>query len=111
MRRSCLLLCWAVGIAMAADKPSYQEVRKALESKSPQFAELFSAAAGGDSYKKGQGVVAEGGNFIFAVESSSAPQVVIDENEPVRDEADGPKCVDAFGNPADFTNAQLLLHG
>lgn len=90
MRRFCLLLCWAVGIAMAADTPSYQEVRKALEAKSPQFAELFSAAAGGDSYKKGQGVVAEGGNFIFAVESSSASQVVIDENEPVRMTQTGP---------------------
>lgn len=84
MRRFCLLVCCAVGISMAADTPSYQEVRKALEAKSPQFAELFSAASGADSYKKGQGVVAEGGNFIFAVESSSAPQVVIDENEPVR---------------------------
>ena len=47
MRRPSLLLCWALGLAMAADKPSYQEVRKALEAKSPQFAEVFSAAAGG----------------------------------------------------------------
>lgn len=77
-RNSLLLLCAA--FAMAADKPSYQDVRKALDSKSPQFAELFSNAAGADAYKKGQGFVSEGGHFVFAVESPSAPQIVIDEN-------------------------------
>jgi enterochelin esterase family protein len=78
-RASLLFVC---AIAMAADKPAYQDIRKALDSKSPQFAELFATAAGSDAYKKGQGVVSEGGNFIFAVEASSAPQIVIDENEP-----------------------------
>ena len=70
-------------MAMAADQPSYQDVRKALDAKSSQLGALVTAAAGEEAFRKGQAVIAEGGNFIFAVESTSPPKIAIDENAPV----------------------------
>ena len=70
-------------MAMAADQPSYQDVRKALDANSSQLGALVTAAAGEEAFRKGQAVIAEGGNFIFAVESASPPKIAIDENAPV----------------------------
>jgi len=69
--------------AMAADQPTYQDVRKALDAKSPQLGALVVAAAGEESFKKGQAVIAEGGNFIFALDSAAPPKIVINEDSPV----------------------------
>ena len=77
-----LNLVLLTAIAMAADKPSYQEVRKALDAKSSQLGALIVAAVGEEVFKKGQAVVAEGGNFIFALESATPPQIIVNEDAP-----------------------------
>jgi enterochelin esterase-like enzyme len=87
MKFAGLLLFNAIllnAVAMAADKPSYQDVRKALDAKSSQLGALVIGAMGEEAFKKGQAVVAEGGNFIFALESATPPQIVVNEEAPVR---------------------------
>jgi enterochelin esterase family protein len=71
-------------ISRGADRPGYQEVSKALAVKSPHLLSLFEAAVGEEAFRKGQGVVTEGGSFLFALQSATAPQLIIDENAPVR---------------------------
>lgn len=83
MRLGIVVMAYAV-IAAAADTPSYQEVRKAVDGKSPQLGALLVAAVGEEAFKKGQAVVADGGAFIFGVESATPPQLVVDEDPPVR---------------------------
>ena len=82
MIKEIALLIACAGIVIGADKPSFGDIKKALDAKSPHLPSLMKAAVGEEAFQKGQGVIAEGGNFIFAVESASAPQIVVDENEP-----------------------------
>jgi enterochelin esterase-like enzyme len=78
-------LAWifSCAVVLAADKPSYDQVRKAVDAKSPGLRALLTEAAGEEAFKKGQAVVAEGPNFIFALEAATPPQIVVNENAPV----------------------------
>jgi enterochelin esterase family protein len=82
MKRLSLYLFAAA--VFAADKSSYEQIRKALDAKTPDVRALIVDGAGEEAFKKGQAVIAEGGNFIFALDSATPPQIIINEDAPAR---------------------------
>lgn len=70
-------------IALAADKPSHDEVAKAIQRQSPDLPAILNAAFDDEALKKGTAVLFQGGDFLFAVESAKAPLIIIDEKSPI----------------------------
>src|SRR5437016_2220405 len=66
-------------LSAMAQKPSYGEISQLVKSGSPELKTALPAAMGEDNLKKGSAYLGEGGDFIFAVEASSAPKLIVDE--------------------------------
>jgi enterochelin esterase family protein len=62
-----------------AQKPSYGEISQLVKSGSTELKTALPAAMGEDNLKKGSAYLGEGSDFIFAVEASSAPKLIVDE--------------------------------
>ena len=70
--------------ALAEEKPTMAELRRLVETRSPEARTAIGAAFGEDNLKKGTGVLYEGGDFAFAVASEKEPQLVIDDGTAQR---------------------------
>jgi enterochelin esterase family protein len=79
MQIRLLLPLWLVSFLMAAEKPAFQDVWKAVQSNSSGLAQLLTNSLATEALKKGDAVLFEGPEFIFAVESSGQPEIVINE--------------------------------
>jgi enterochelin esterase-like enzyme len=75
-----LALSWR---ALAADKPSFDDVAKLVRSGAPDAEPAVVAALGEDNLKAGRAVMSKGGEFVFAIRSQRAPRLVINEGEPM----------------------------
>jgi enterochelin esterase-like enzyme len=76
------LLILISAAAIAAGKPDIAELRRLVESRSPQARSALGTVFGEDNLKKGTAVLFEGGDFAFAVASEKEPQLVIDDGAP-----------------------------
>lgn len=63
----------------AADPVPFAEAVKLIRSGAPQAREIL----GAQNLKDGKAWLGEGPDFVFAIESATRPQLVIDENAPV----------------------------
>ena len=68
--------------AAAADKAPAVEVAARWQSRirdSPAFRQTLLDTAGAEAVQKGTAFIGEGPDFLFAVESASKPQIIIDD--------------------------------
>jgi enterochelin esterase family protein len=84
----------------AAQAPDFSELWQLAKSRSPKLREALPAAMGAGNLKKGAAVQAHGPDFLFAIESSAAPALYIN------DEA-GPKMTRLAGSDLWFATAAL----
>ncbi len=75
------LILLVASLAIAADKPTFKEVGDALKGSGAKAALV--SATGEEALRKGTAVLSEGPDFVFAVESDSTPQIIVDEASPV----------------------------
>jgi hypothetical protein len=81
MRFAALLLTSV--LALAADKPGYDEVLRAVQGKGAGAGEIIASAMGEENLKKGSAVLTQGGDFLFAVRSTRPVENVVDDGAPV----------------------------
>jgi enterochelin esterase family protein len=81
MRFAALLLTSV--LALAADKPGYDEVLRAVQGKGAGAGEIIASAMGEENLKKGSAVLTQGGDFLFAVRSTRPVELVVDDGAPV----------------------------
>src|SRR6476659_1935566 len=62
-----------------AQQTSYGKLSQLVKSGSPELKTALPAAMGDDNLKKGTAYLGEGSDFLFALETSSAPKLIIDE--------------------------------
>ena len=80
MRYLVFLLGGAV--AASAQVANFDELYKLATTKSGKAAAELAKVMQADAIKKGTAALSKGGDFIFAVDSASTPQLVIDDGTP-----------------------------
>ena len=66
-------------LTAAAQKPAFDELASLVRSRSPKLAEALPASLGAEEMRKGTAVNAQGGEFIFGIESATEPSLLIDD--------------------------------
>ena len=84
MLRSTTSLALAAALLSAAEKPDFQDVARAVSSRSADAESLLVTAAGEEALKNGTAVLFEGGDCIFAIRSQRQPSLWIDDTPPAR---------------------------
>src|SRR5262245_52833981 len=80
--RSALILVFC--LSSAAQKPTFDQLAELVRSRSPKLAEALPAALGAEEIRKGTAVAAQGGDFIFAIDSAAEPLLIIDDHISLR---------------------------
>jgi enterochelin esterase-like enzyme len=80
MRVARFLLSFLVFITLGlAQKPAVEDLSKLAKSPGPEFQAALIAAFGDEALGKGTAVLGNGPNFIWAVRSSTPPQLIVDD--------------------------------
>ncbi len=81
MKRKLLLLLISLLSASGADKVTNAQLLEMARHnlQDAGFRETLLVTAGVDAVQKGTAFIGEGGDFLFAVESASKPQIVVDD--------------------------------
>ncbi len=81
--RSILTLLLLALTALAAEKPSLQQVRRLAQPPSPKLASALREFFCEADLAKGIAFASQGPDFLFAVESLAAPRLVVDTGPPL----------------------------
>ncbi|MEO8126719.1 MAG: alpha/beta hydrolase-fold protein [Bryobacteraceae bacterium] len=79
MRLFQLLFAVFAGLPLLAQQPSFVELLRMGKAAAPELKTVLPAAMGEANLKKGAAYAAEGSDFLFAVETPSAPQLLVDD--------------------------------